>query len=106
MIPKARALRPRAGIYGVPVMRSADRFDLADFDILNLELPASGERNMRDKLPPEPRAATARGRFPDMDHSPLGGWEDDPPRAWRRRLDPARVRTAIGFASGRVPGDR
>ena len=29
-------------------MRSADRFDLADFDILNLELPASGERNMRD----------------------------------------------------------
>jgi len=48
MIPKARALRPRAGIYGVPVMRSADRFDLANFDIPNLELPASGERNMRD----------------------------------------------------------
>jgi hypothetical protein len=29
-------------------MRSADRFDLADFDVLTIELPASGERNMRD----------------------------------------------------------
>lgn len=33
-------------------MRNANRFDLADFDILGLDLPAKGERNMRDTLAP------------------------------------------------------
>lgn len=33
-------------------MRSADHFDLADFNILSLDLPAKGERNMRDTLAP------------------------------------------------------
>ena len=33
-------------------MRSADRFDLADFDILKLDPPANGERNLRDTQAP------------------------------------------------------
>ena len=33
-------------------MRSADRFNLADFDLLDLDLPARGERNLRDTHAP------------------------------------------------------
>ena len=34
-------------------MRSVDRVDLADFDILTIQPPASGERNMRDTQAPD-----------------------------------------------------
>ncbi len=52
IIPKARARRPQAGIYGVPVMRNADRFDLADLDLSTIDLPANGERSLRDSVVP------------------------------------------------------